>query len=61
MYTQREVDQMIASTIEACARTLEAVAPKYTDGSPSCRYAARVVRGKQDQELRDPYLKGLQP
>jgi hypothetical protein len=59
-YSQREVDEMIALTIEACARTLEAVAPKYLGRQgPCCRYVARVLRGKDDQHLRDPYLRGL--
>ncbi len=58
-YTQREVDEIVFNTIEACARTLEACAPKYANGGPSCRWAARVVRGRVDPELQDPYLRGL--
>lgn len=59
-YSQVEVDEIVRQTIEACARTLEVVAPRYLGRQdPCCRYAARVIRGDQDRELRDPYLRGV--
>jgi hypothetical protein len=61
-YTEDEMQSIVRRTVEACARTLERVAPKYMQRQEQCcRYAARVLRGDQDAELRDPYLRGWAP
>jgi hypothetical protein len=59
-FTRAEVDAMMIRTVEACARTVTHCAAKYLGRQPeACRYVARVLLGRQDPQLRDPYLRGL--